>query len=334
MKNYFVVIIIIFVQQANAQVKPVFTTRDKSRVSIDSMYNYRFEAIDSAGRKINYVAGALPAWLRFNKSYQTISGKPLKAGQYPIHLRAIAGKDTTSQRFMLTVYNNETVNILAAGNSITNGTDTFNSYRRRLWTLLHDQQYNFDFIGSWNKHHMGGEVPDPDFDMDHEGHSGWTFDHFFNPPSWDSAKGNIYSWLRIYKPDVILLELGTNDVFQCRKTGDMIANLSKLVEVFRTANLRAKIFVAQIPPLGPKWSAQDLCSNGAYSIWVNALNNEIAAFAMKNTTTVSPITVVDQFTGIDAGIHMYDDIHPNDAGEKIMAQRWFDAIEKILPKLK
>lgn len=226
------------------------------------------------------------------------------------------------------------VNISCVGNSITNGTDTFDSYRRELWKMLHDGKYNFDFVGSWNKHHMGGEVPHPDFDMDHEGHSGWTFEHFFNPPDWDSARGNIYKWLRIYKPDIILLELGTNDVFQCRKTADMMVDLSKLVEVYRSVNLCVKIFVAQIPPLGPKWATQDLCKNGAYSIWVDALNKEIAAFAKKYATTISPVIVVDQFTGIDASIHMYDDIHPNAAGEKIMARRWFNAIEKYLPKLK
>lgn len=30
---------------------------------------------------------------------------------------------------------------------------------------------------------------------------------------------------------------------------------------------------------------------------------------------------------------MYDDIHPNSKGEKIMAQRWFDAMRGYLKKL-
>src|SRR5689334_651691 len=75
-----------------------------------------------------------------------------------------------------------TTTILCLGNSITNVTNKYNSYRRPLWQLLHNGHYNVDMIGSWNKHHMGGDVPNPDFDMDHEGHSGWTAAHMFTPP--------------------------------------------------------------------------------------------------------------------------------------------------------
>jgi hypothetical protein len=325
---------LLFVLKASGQIKPYFTSRENSRVSLGSNYKYQFAAKDSAGRNLVFVVKTKPAWLQFNAGNHMLSGKTVGAGQFPVHLQVWAGNDTADQYFLLTVYNKETINILPAGNSITNGTDTFNSYRRELWKMMQAKNYNFDFVGSWSKHHMGGEVPNPDFDMDHEGHSGWTFEHFFKPPDWDSVRGNVYRWLRLYKPDIVLLELGTNDVFQCRKTEDMMKDFVQLIQVYRTANPAVKIFVAQIPPLGDKWAKQDLCGNGIYEISVKALNREISTYAKQYSTEASPVIVVDQFTGVNPAIHMYDDIHPNDAGEKIMAQRWFNAIEKYMKKLK
>lgn len=316
-----------------ADSKIVFTSIENSRVSKDSMYYYRFAAMDSLKRKLTLGATHLPAWLSFNKNDNSISGKATTTGQYPVHLFAASGTDTIWQQYMLTVYDNKTVNILCLGNSITNGTDKYNSYRRDLWQLLHAGSYNFDFIGSWSKHHMGGEVPQPDFDMDHEGHSGWTFQHMFTPPDWDSVRGNIYKWLKVYTPDIVLLELGTNDVFQCRSVPDMISDLSRLVDVLRSKNPAVKIFTAQIPPLGARWADKKLCGTATdYAHSINELNKAIAAFVQQRTTAASPVILVDQFTGVDTATDMYDDIHPNDKGEKIMAQKWFAAIKPYLEK--
>ena len=224
------------------------------------------------------------------------------------------------------------IKILPLGNSITNGTDKFNSYRRDLWKLLAKAGLNVDFIGSWNKHHMGGEVPDSDFDMDHEGHSGWTVANMFSPPSWDSARGNIYQWLTRYTPDIVLVELGTNDVFQCRKPADIIEDMQKLIAVLRANNPSVKIFIAQIPPLGIKWRDKNLCGNNyTYDSTIKVLNGMIASLCRSAGKSESPVVAVDQYSGIDPAVNMYDDIHPNAIGEAVMAKRWFDAIYKWLP---
>lgn len=311
-----------------------FTSKENTRVSIDSFYQYHFQAAGLPGGMVSFSVSDLPAWLNYNVQAHTISGKPPKAGQYPVHITAASGKDTATQRFMLTVYNNRTVNILPLGNSITNGVENCNSYRRDLWQMLHRAGYNFDFIGSWNGHHMGGKVPDPDFDTDHEGHSGWTFSDLFHPPSWDSSRGNINEWLQTYRPDIVLIELGTNDVFQCRKVAEMIQDLSVLTTTLRKKNGAVKIFIAQIPPLGEKWTGKKLCGNNiTYHETILQLNRAIAAFTKEHTTKASLIIAVDQYTGIDPVTDQLDDIHPNAAGERKMAARWFEAIRPYLKKL-
>ncbi|HLY70677.1 MAG TPA: putative Ig domain-containing protein, partial [Puia sp.] len=209
--------------------KMVFISKEENSVAINTWYHYRFEAFDSDQNHLTYAVNNLPSWLRFDAAKMAISGKPKKAGQFPIRIMATNGKDTISQQFMLTVMDKQTTNILCLGNSITNGTGPFNSYRRDLWYLLHAGHFNFDFIGSWSKHHMGGEMPNPDFDLDHEGHSGWTAADIFHAPAWDSSRGNIHLWLKEYTPDIVLVELGTNDVFQCRKIPDVMKNFFDLI---------------------------------------------------------------------------------------------------------
>ncbi len=311
-----------------------FVSTEVSRVEINKRYTYLFDAKDSAGNSIQYAVKDLPPWLSYNPQQHSVSGVAPTAGQYPVNIIGVTEKDTAKQCFMLTVYNKQTTNILCLGNSLTNGTATFNSYRRYLWKLLHGGNYNFDFIGSWSKHHGGGEMPNPDFDLDHEGHSGWTFEDVLKPPSWDSARGNLHTWLNNYNPDIVLIELGTNDVFHCRTPKDMFGNLNVILYLLREKNKHVRIFIAQIPPLGAQWSDKKLCGNDTtYAEAVINLNKNIVSYAAEHSTAQSSVIVVDEFTGVNPATDMYDDIHPNTKGEAAMAQRWFDAIKKYLKKI-
>lgn len=311
-----------------------FLTKETGRVSIHSRYYYQFEAKDSMQDPVVYSTGILPPWIQFDKATHSISGLAPKAGQYPIHLVASDGKDTAHQYFMLTVYDKQTMNILPLGNSITNGTAIYNSYRRNLWYMLHNDYYNFDFIGSWNKHHAGGKMPNEDFDLDHEGHSGWTVGHILQQPGWDSSRGNLHQWLKNYSPDIVLIELGTNDVFQCVQTDTAMKNLSSIVSLLREKNKKVKIFIAQIPPLGKQWSDKKLCGDSIdYAQRIIQFNKAVVNFAKNNSTRLSLIKTVDQYSGVDPSTDMYDDIHPNDKGEKIMAERWFNAIKGYFKKI-
>jgi len=330
----FFIVHAVYAQDTVHYAKPVFVSGGINRVQLNGMYHYQLMATDSAGLPLLFSVKTLPGWLRYDSISHTISGKAVKAGQFPVHIEVSNKHHTARQNFMLTVYDNQTTNILCLGNSITNGTSQYNSYRRPLWKMLHKAGYDIDFIGSWNKHHGGAAMPDDDFDTDHDGHSGWTFDNIFHPPGWDSARGSITEWLTVYTPGMVLIELGTNDVFQCVKVADMIATLDLLVQTLRKKNDHVKIFIAQIPPLGQQWAPKKLCGTAVpYDAVIKDLNRQIGIYALKANTLSSPVRAVDQFTGANPATDMYDDIHPNDKGEKIMAQRWFDAMHTYLKKL-
>ena len=70
------------------------------------------------------------------------------------------------------------------------------------------------------------------------------------------------------------------------------------------------------------------------------LNAAIPAWAASLTTAASPITVVDQWTGFDdphelwfvagAATDTYDGVHPNDAGNVKIANRWYPSVSATL----
>lgn len=311
-----------------------FATQPNNRVAVGEKFFYQFSATGS-NKTTRYSCIDLPPWIDYNQKTNTLSGSSEKAGQWLIQLAASTSDTTVRQNFALTVYDGQTRNILALGNSITNGTATFNSYRRYLWQLLHKDRYNFDFIGSWNKHHGGNPVPDPDFDMDHDGHSGWKASDIIKPPDWDSIRGNMDKWLVLYSPDIVLMELGTNEVFQCVSPADALKDFSLIIDKLRNKNDSVKIFLAQIPPLGRQWAPKKLCGGEiSYEQSVHSFNKAVVEFAGLKTTPKSPVIIVDQFTDIDPATDMYDDIHPNEKGEIKMAERWFKAITPFLHHLK
>lgn len=318
---------------SNAQ-KFSFVSKVVNRVQVGETYEYTFLAVDSTGKMINYSCEKLPDWIAFDKTKNTLVGVTQKPGQYAVQISAATTDTVIKQNFILTVCNKQTINILPLGNSITNGTSVYNSYRRSLWQMLHKANYNFDFIGSWDKHHMGSEFPNPDFDLDHDGHSGWTAHHILEPPDWDKQRGNLDQWLKSYRPDIVLMELGTNEVFQCTSASAAMNDLSAIIDKLRLNNNSVKILLALIPPLGKKWAPQKLCGNDvSYEQSLTVFNQAVLQFAKQKTSAKSPVIIVDQFTGVNPDTDMYDDIHPNNIGEKKMAERWYKALKPFLKKL-
>jgi len=76
-------------QSSNArQSKIYFTSKEKNRVAAGSNYRYHFTAADSAGKNFSYAVKNLPSWLQYDSIKHLLTGKTVKAGQYPVHLVA------------------------------------------------------------------------------------------------------------------------------------------------------------------------------------------------------------------------------------------------------
>ncbi len=115
------------------------------------------------------------------------------------------------------------------------------------------------------------------------------------------------------------MHFGTNDVWSNLSPDTILAAFTTLVAQMRASNPHMKILVAQILPMNPSNCAD--CGQR-----VVAFNAAIPAWAKSQTTAASPITVVDQWTGFDDATDTADGVHPNDAGNVKIADKWYPSV--------
>jgi hypothetical protein len=203
------------------------------------------------------------------------------------------------------------VRIMPLGDSITGSPGC---WRALLWNRLQSSGYtNIDFVGTQSGQSCG--VP---YDSDGEGHGGYLVTNV-------AGQGLLPGWLSSTRPDIVLMHFGTNDVWNNISASSVLAAYGTLVDQMRASNPRMKIVVAKIIPLAPTQYSCPECPAR-----VVALNNAIPAWASGKSTSASPITVVDQWSGFNSGSDTVDGVHPNDSGNAKMSNRWYSALTPLL----
>ena len=200
----------------------------------------------------------------------------------------------------------EPLRVMPLGDSITEGANGDATYRYFLWHHLVSAGYTVDFVGSM--HGVKGRRAQPlypDFDQDHEGHSGWTSKKIGNYANLFAQQAD---------PDVVLLHAGTNDLLRGVVPSRVKRNLQRIVEQLRLANPQVTVYIAQIIPI------QGMASQ------VSELNIAISALAAEMNTATSRVVAVDQNTGFNVNADLKaDGIHPTESGFEKMAASWFAA---------
>jgi acyl-CoA thioesterase I len=224
----------------------------------------------------------------------------------------------------------DAIRIMPLGNSITESMAGRASYRCWLWKMLVDSGYAVDFVGyrkgvfqSPPSNQTSSACPYADFDEDHEGHTSWRASQILygcGEGRYCHA-GKLSAWAYIYKPDIVLVHLGTNDLTLDEKASpdSVITLLGAVVDTLRAYRGDVKIFLAKIIPY---------TFNGFDTKIIDSLNAKIPALADLKTTASSPVLTVDCNAGFTAD-DSYDGIHPNQSGERKMAARFFAAIDSL-----
>lgn len=119
------------------------------------------------------------------------------------------------------------------------------------------------------------------------------------------------------------MHLGTNDVWSNISPSEITTAFSKLVDQMRASKPTMKILAAKIIPMNPSGCAD--CGSR-----VVALNAVIGTWATNKSTTASPITVVDAWTGFDTASMTGDGVHPNDVGAKKLAETWYKPLANAI----
>ncbi|MEV0388077.1 cellulose binding domain-containing protein [Nonomuraea sp. NPDC050643] len=201
------------------------------------------------------------------------------------------------------------VRIMPLGDSITGSPGC---WRALLWNRLQSAGHtNIDFVGTLPTQGCGVA-----HDGDNEGHGGYLATNIAN-------QNQLPGWLSATRPDVVLMHLGTNDVWSNIAPATILSAFTTLVNQMRAGNPGMKILVAKIIPMNPSSCAD--CAQRAVNF-----NNAIPAWAASTSTAQSPITVVDQWTGFSTSSDTYDGVHPNAAGDQKMSDKWYQPLVNAL----
>jgi hypothetical protein len=181
------------------------------------------------------------------------------------------------------------------------------SYRKDLWDTLVANDYNVDFVGS----QINGENY-PNFDPDHEGHSGIRD---------DEVASNVYNWLQLHPADVVLLHIGTNAL---NSNSTDVENILKNIEQYETDfSTHVTVILARI------------INRITYSATTTQFNNNVEAMALNRIAAGDDIVIVDMEDGAgliydyyyaDPPGDMYNDLHPYATGYTKMAAVWYAAL--------
>ena len=200
------------------------------------------------------------------------------------------------------------VRVLPFGDSVTSSYAGHSSYRYWLWHLLMNRGYDVDFVGT--QYGVEGGSPDrTDFDQNHEGHSGWQA---------QNGAQNAYNIFQSTRPDIVLLDLGANDVEQGQDNAQTIEELRQIIQAARAVNPYTIILIAQPSP--------GMVNNHE----LRKLNRMIRMLAREENRPESLVRPVNLNSGFNTERDTFDGVHPNETGELKIARRWFRTLNGVL----
>ncbi|ACL76728.1 GDSL-type esterase/lipase family protein [Ruminiclostridium cellulolyticum] len=198
---------------------------------------------------------------------------------------------------------NITTVIMPLGDSITDGITVPGAYRIKLWNNITSAGQKVDFVGSMSN------GPTELGDKNHEGHSGWRI---------DQIDANINAWMTTYKPKIVLLHIGTNDISQKYDLNNAPNRLSSLIDkICAKLPSDGKLYVAKVIPL----SYAD----------VRNYNTQVAQVVQNKANQGKPVFVVDMYSAVTTA-DLPDGVHCSRTGYDKMADVWYNAIKNDLGK--
>ncbi|BCJ54747.1 hypothetical protein Asp14428_62220 [Actinoplanes sp. NBRC 14428] len=201
--------------------------------------------------------------------------------------------------------------ILPFGDSITFGAgSTTSAYRGPLWDELRANQTDtaISYVGS--QHY--GSVPD----NDNEGHPGWTI---------DQLTGITDSVMDTYKPNLVLLHIGTNDMNENVDAAGAPARLSRLMDrIFARDRDVTLVLSTLVPSTIPATEGRIFEFNKSLP--------QVVADQRRKDRHVWLVDNWDVMTGCSGDrpeCDLADFLHPNDRGFRKMGHVFYEGIRAV-----
>jgi acyl-CoA thioesterase I len=116
--------------------------------------------------------------------------------------------------------------------------------------------------------------------------------------------------------DIFILELGINDAFRGLPVDQIQNNLQQIIDKVKARNPNVRVVIAGMQL--PNYAADD---------YVSAFGKLFGELAAKNGATLVPY-LLEGVAG-DPSLNLADGIHPNAAGQKILAENVWRVLEPI-----
>jgi acyl-CoA thioesterase-1 len=122
------------------------------------------------------------------------------------------------------------------------------------------------------------------------------------------------------KIDIFILELGINDAFRGVPVDQIQNNLQQMIDKVKARNPDVRVLIAGMQL--PNYAADD---------YIFAFGKMFAELAAKNGGSLVPY-LLDGVAG-DPSLNLLDGIHPNAAGQKILAENVWRILEPVAQKV-
>lgn len=208
--------------------------------------------------------------------------------------------------------------IMAVGDSITEGLNA-TSYRQQFVSLMNNSSCSYQMVGS-----LTDNLPATGFQSNHEGYTAHKTDHFLTG-RFDGRLNNpgISVTMATHTPDVVMVHLGSNDIYQEPNDGNSVANtiadLDTLISLILNANPNATVLLANVIP----W--YNLNDSMNISARITQLSGAIVAYLQANNRP--NVRFVNVTAGYTPALMQTDLIHPNAAGDAHIANAFFNALD-------
>lgn len=218
----------------------------------------------------------------------------------------------------------ESIKLMCFGDSITDGYNYVGGYRYTLGNLLSANGYSsyVDFVGpNW-----GGNQYDPQ----HAGYSGYTI---AKTPK-RSGLTDFTEWIMgEYTPDVVMLQIGTNDILDYYELDTIGDRLETLVDmVLEQLPEDGMLFLATITVMDATnglYIDQNYYTVELMDKTVDSYNEQIRAIVAEKQSAGENIALCD-WDGIITKSDLYDGVHPTESGYGKMGAHWYEILSQYL----
>src|SRR5215475_788783 len=119
-----------------------------------------------------------------------------------------------------------------------------------------------------------------------------------------------------HKIDILILELGINDAFRGVPVDQIQKNLQQIIDKAKARNPNVRVVIAGMQL--PNYAADD---------YVSAFGKMFANLADKNRAALVPYLL--QNVAGDPSLNLSDGIHPNAAGQRVLAETVWQVLEPV-----